>query len=72
VSGKTVTRMLSDELYADYQSLFDDQRRARALLAELDALGLAALEADPRYGKRRPRGPTAPTKAVDKPRSRRH
>lgn len=42
-----------------------------ALLAELDALGLAVLEADPRYGKRRPRGPTAPPKAVGKPRSRR-
>ena len=72
VEGKTVTRMLSDELYEDYRALFEDQRRARALLAELDTLGMACLEADPRYGQHRGRGPTAPTKAaVDKARSRR-
>ena len=71
VDGKTVTRMLSDELYEDYRSFFEDQRRARQLVAELDALGLAALQADPRYGQRRGRGPTAPAKAVDKPQSRR-
>jgi hypothetical protein len=71
VNAKTVTRMLPDELYERYKSYFDDQRRARALLAELDALGLAALEADPDYGQRRTRGPTAPATPVDKPRSRR-
>jgi hypothetical protein len=71
VEGKTVTRMLSDELYEDYRALFDDQRRAKALLAELDTLGLAALEADPRYGQHRGRGPTASANPVDKPRSRR-
>jgi len=71
VDGKTVTRMLTDELYEDYRALFDDQRRARALLSELDTLGLAALESDPRYGQRRTRGPTAPAIPVDKPRPRR-
>jgi len=69
VEGKTVTRMLSDELYEDYRILFEDQRRARALLTQLETLGLAALEADPRYGRHRGRGPTAPARAVDKPRS---
>lgn len=69
VEGKTVTRMLPDELYTDYEVMFEDQQRARALLAELDAIGLAALEADPRYGQRRGRGPTTP-RVVDKPRSR--
>lgn len=70
VDGKTVTRMLSDELYTRYQHCFDDHRRTVELLAELDAIGLAALEADPAYGKRRTRGPTSP-RAVDNPRSKR-
>jgi hypothetical protein len=68
VGGKTVTRMLSDELYEDYRAYFEDQRRARALLAELEVVALAALEADPRYGKHRGRGPTTPARNVDKPR----
>lgn len=72
VAGKTVTRMLSDDLYEDYRRCFEDQRRARALLAELDTLGLAALEGDPRYGQRRGRGPTAPAIAVETPRSKRY
>lgn len=70
VDGRTVTRMLSDELYHRYQAFFEDQRRARQLLGELEALGMVALEADPDYGRHRTRGPTAP-RAVDKPRSRR-
>jgi hypothetical protein len=61
VNGKTITRLLSDELYDDYRQLFEDQRRAKALLAQLDELGLAALIADPRYGQHRRRGPTTPT-----------
>jgi hypothetical protein len=69
VNGKTVTRMLPDELYERYRHYFDDQHRARQLLAELDAIGLAALDADPDYGKRHPRGPTSPAKPVDNPRS---
>jgi Family of unknown function (DUF6788) len=70
VRGKTVTRMLPDELYQRYRSFFADQQRARQLLAELDALGLAALEADPAYGRHSGRGPSSP-RAVDKPRSQR-
>jgi hypothetical protein len=69
VGGKTVTRMLSDEIYEDYRAYFEDQRRARELLGELESLALSALEADPRYGQRRGRGPTAPARVVDKPRS---
>lgn len=69
VAGKTITRMLPDELYQRYRPYFDDQRRARQLLAELDTLGLAALEADPDYGKHRTRGPTTP-RAVNNPRQR--
>ena len=40
------------------------------VLAELDALGLDALEADPAYGQHRRRGPSSP-KTVNKPRSTR-
>jgi len=69
VNGKTVTRMLSDELYDTYRTMFEGHGQARDLLAQLDQLGLTVLEADPRYGQRRGRGPTAPTEAVDKPRS---
>jgi len=68
VGGKTVTRMLSDEIYEDYRVYFEDQRRARALLTALEGLGLTALEADPRYGQRRGRGPTTPARSVDKAR----
>ena len=71
VEGKTVTRILSDELYEDYREWFDAERRTRALLAELEALSLTVMEADPRAGQHRGRGPTAPAQAVDKQRSKR-
>jgi hypothetical protein len=69
VNGKTVTRMLSDDLYDDYRPLFEAQRRARTLIAELETIGLSTLEADPRYGQHRTRGPTTPRRPVDNPRS---
>jgi hypothetical protein len=49
VAGKTVTRFLSDDQLADYAGWFDNQRRLRALLAELEELSLAIVEADPRW-----------------------
>lgn len=69
VDGKTVTRILPDELYQAYSTMFENHRRARDLLTQLDQLGLAVLAADRRYGQRRGRGPTAPANTVDKPRS---
>jgi hypothetical protein len=69
VAGKTITRILPDDLYQDYHPYFEAQRRARTLLAELETLGLSALEADPRYGQHRTRGPTTPRQPVDNPRS---
>lgn len=48
-AGKTVTRLLTDEQLADYQDWFDNQRRLRALMAELEALSLEIAEADPRW-----------------------
>lgn len=70
VNAKTVTQILTDEQYADYRPWFDNARRAKDLLAELEALSLAAVEADPRSTRRGGRVSTA-TDAVDKPRSRR-
>ena len=59
--------MLSDELYETHRTMFEHHGHARDLLAQLDQLGLAALQADARYGQRGSRGPTTPTKPVDKP-----
>ncbi len=53
VAGKTVTRFLSDGQLTDYGDWFDNQRRLRALLAELEELSLAIVEADPRWNKKR-------------------
>jgi hypothetical protein len=47
IDGKTVTRRLTDAELADYQPLFDNARKLRALLAELQDLTLAIIEAPP-------------------------
>jgi hypothetical protein len=48
-NGKTATRILSDDQLADYQPWFDNHRRLRELIAELEELSLAIAEADPRW-----------------------
>ncbi|MHB8452808.1 MAG: DUF6788 family protein [Mycobacteriales bacterium] len=48
VNGKTVTQLLTDEQWADYRSWFDNARRIRQLIAELEVLSLQELETDPR------------------------
>lgn len=60
IERKTVTRYLSDEEARAYKAWFDNAKRLRGLLDELEALGLRAVEADPR-SVRRPggRGPGA-------------
>jgi hypothetical protein len=55
VDHKTVTRLLTDEQVADYQLWFDNAHRLRALVSELESLGLRAVEVDPR-SLRRPSG----------------
>ncbi|MGD0378315.1 MAG: DUF6788 family protein [Streptosporangiaceae bacterium] len=55
VAGKTITRLVSDEQLDDYRQWLDNDRKLRALVAELEALTLAIADADPR-GKRRPAG----------------
>ena len=47
-AGKTVTRLVPDEQLDDYRQWLDNDRRLRALIAELEALTLAIADADPR------------------------
>ncbi|MHB1504002.1 MAG: DUF6788 family protein [Acidimicrobiales bacterium] len=44
IDRKTVTRYLSDEEARDYEAWFDNAKRLRGLLDQLEALGLRALE----------------------------
>src|SRR6266702_7175221 len=60
VAARTICRWLSPEQHHDYQAWIDNDRRLRELLARLEALGAAALEADPR-GQRKPRAAPADT-----------
>ncbi|SRR6266566_1012649 len=57
VAAKTICRWLSTDQHHDYQAWIDNDRRLRDLLARLEALGAAALEADPRW-HRKPRTAT--------------
>ena len=61
VAAKTICRWLSADQHHVYQAWIDNDRRLRKLLARLEALGTAALEADPRWqqrgGYRRPDRP---------------
>ena len=50
-NGKTATRILTDGQLADYAPWFDNHRRLRELLAELEELSLAIAEADPRWNR---------------------
>jgi hypothetical protein len=44
ISGKTITRRLSPAELAEYQPLFDNAKKLRALLAELQDLTLQIIE----------------------------
>jgi uncharacterized protein DUF6788 len=46
IGGKTITRRLTPAELAEYQPLFDNAKRLRALLAELQDLTLQIIEAD--------------------------
>lgn len=49
ISGKTVTRLLSQEQFEEYQQYFDNAKRLRKLLREIEAISLEAIEKDPRW-----------------------
>ena len=51
IAGKTVTRILTDDQLADYQPWFDNQRRLRALVAELETLSQEIAGNDPRWNR---------------------
>jgi hypothetical protein len=50
-NGKTATRILTDDQLADYAPWFDNHRRLRELITELEALSLAIAENDPRWNR---------------------
>jgi hypothetical protein len=45
IAGKTITRRLTPDELAEYQPLFDNAKKLRALLAELQDLTLEIIEA---------------------------
>lgn len=49
VDGKTVTRLLSEQQWADYRGWFDNARRLKKLVAELEALSIEEVDGDPRW-----------------------
>ena len=49
IAAKTTGRWLSADQHRDYTPWIDNDRRLRELLTRLEALGAAALEADPRW-----------------------
>ena len=48
-NGKTATRILTDDQLADYRPWFDNHRRLRELVTELEELSLDIAESDPRW-----------------------
>jgi hypothetical protein len=64
VDGKTVTRFLSQDELARYQAWFDNARRLKELIAELEVLSLHAFEAErerPAGGSKRSAPPSRRT-----------
>ena len=47
--GKTATRILTDDQLADYGPWFDNHKRLRELVAELEEISLAIADTDPRW-----------------------
>jgi hypothetical protein len=54
-NGKTATRILTDDQAADYAPWFDNHKRLREFIAELEELSLAIAEADPRWDRQQTR-----------------
>jgi hypothetical protein len=50
--GKTVTRLVPDDQLDDCRQWLDNDRRLRALVAELEALTLAVADTGPRAKRR--------------------
>jgi hypothetical protein len=65
IAAKTICRWLSDDQHRDYQPWIDNDRRLHELLNQLEALGAAAFEADPRWQQRGRTSPAALTDRAD-------
>jgi len=52
IAGKTVTRLLSEDQLDEYQASFDNHRRLKELVHELEDLSVAIVERDPRWKSR--------------------
>jgi hypothetical protein len=52
IAARTVCRWLSPAQREDYQAWVDNDRRLRDLLSQLEELGAAAFDADPRWENR--------------------
>ena len=50
-NGKTSTRILTDDQLADYGPWFDNHKRLRELITELEELSLAIADNDPRWNR---------------------
>ena len=50
-NGKTATRILTDDQLADYSPWFDNHKRLRELITELEALSLDIADNDPRWNR---------------------
>ena len=55
IGGKTITRRLTPDELAEYQPLFDNAKKLRLLLAELQDLTLEIIGADSSPGPKAPR-----------------
>lgn len=51
IDNKTVTRLLSDAQFAEYGPWFDNERRLRSLVADLEQLSLGIVDGDPRWDR---------------------
>ena len=53
VNAKTTSRVLSTSQVEEYRPWFDNERRLRALVRQLEELSLSIIEDDPRTPRRR-------------------
>jgi malate synthase len=60
IAAKTACRWLSPAQREDYQAWIDNDRRLRDLLGQLEELGAAALDADPRWQRQPAPAGTSP------------
>jgi len=59
IAGKTTTRRLTPRELAEYQPLFENAKKLRALLTELQDLTLEIIEEAGQQGAAKPAGPEA-------------